>query len=37
MNTYEQFLVEKMRKKSVTDVRKKKQWERDFLVYPPTF
>ena len=27
MNTYEQFLVEKMRKKSVTDVRKRKQWK----------
>ena len=37
MKTYEQFLVEKMRKKSVTDVRKRKQWERDFLVYLQTF
>ena len=37
MNTYEQFLVGKMRKKSVTDVRKRKQWEGDLLVYLPTF
>ena len=32
MNTYEHFLIEKILKKSVTNVRKGKQWKGDFLV-----